>query len=486
MDLSTAITSVSSSIDSYRAVSSWIPNKDSTDDLLKTALSNTGLTFAGLGAICANRGPRMGYLQNPVEPLTGKLEDTTGMQFSTGTTGWWFNYAMDDAGKTGWLIIIFRYPTKTNEATAETALYNIGGYVVSDGVRYPFSTDGNPLTCTGDYQILKENSDNTCYTLATTATDFDDSALVSSLIFSVDTTGLVVLSAVFISGESFSGNALTAYSAVPHGDLQGCAPCTSGVGTNYWSWTYMNGSHNFTDSSGNQKSTDITAWFDHQWGSLGIAPRNGFSQILAATAGWLSAPQTPRWFWVTIALSKKVQYSCSVTIDSSATIEAGAKFHSKSGGIRYSYDSSGNPSVIFGLPVTVKVNSVLDSDSVLSDNVTVTVDSTEYTLTGMVSEGFVTLAGGSINQEVPCVVYSDKKVVGKGFLEMNHMHPAANNAADALRVMGQEISPDNLDALMPQKYSFSQVWPSLLVILSLILLCLGVIGLTVWGIIKLV
>ena len=489
MDLSTAVDNVKSSIDAYRKASTWIPNDDSNDNLLKTAL-NGDITWAGLGAVCANRSARMGYLQDPIRALSSPFETTTGMQFSTGTVGWWFSYGMDTTGKNGWLVIVFRYPTTGNSqtpASGDNAVYNVGGYIVSDGTRYPFSDDGHPLTCSGTYNSSTSPDGVTGYSLILTSTDFDSHALVSDFTLSLMDNGYYQLISEFADGGYVSLHATSKHAAVPHGDSKGCAPCVSGVGTNYWSWTYMTGQMQYNTASSTGSIIDVVAWFDHQWGSLSVAPRGALPQILASVSGMFKTSSPPSWFWTTVVLSDKLQYSCSITLPANTVPKKGSVYSSSTGAIKYAFDDSGNPTINFGLPVSIKVNSVLTGDHNLSSDVTVTVDGSEYRLKGIVSDGFVTLAGGSINQEVPCIAYdSIGNAVGSGFLEMNHMHSTTDNATDTLQVMGLDATQANLDVLKPRKYSFSQAWQSVAVVSVVLLVVLAVLGLSIWGIVKLV
>lgn len=489
MDLSTAIANVNSSIDAYRNVSSWIPNDDSTDNLLKTALDNKNLTWAGLGAVCASRSARMAYLQDPIESLQKPFEDTLGMQFATGTVGWWFTYGMDDSGKYGWLIIVFRYPTTGNsqqKSTGDTAVFNVGGYIVSEGVRYPLSTDGNPLTCSGTY-IANTDTDTSSYTIVLTSTDFDSNAMISDFTITAMDNGFLQVGSTFVDGGSLTIQATSKHSAVPHGDSNGCAPCAAGVGTNYWSWTYMPGQMQYSPADGTGDIVNVTGWFDHQWAVKGVAPRGFLPQVFATLSRFFSAGSPARWIWFTLVLDENLQYSCNVLLTQDDVLQEGAEFSNETGGTKYSFDDDGNPTMEYGLPVTVKINSVLADDPVLSRNVTVTVENTEYTLQGIVADGFVTLENGTINQEVPCFVHdSDDAVVGHGFLEMNQMHSAADNATDTLQVMGLEANKDNLDVLLPRKYSFSQAWPSVMIVVAALLLVLTVVGLMVWGLVILI
>jgi len=489
MDLSTAVDNVKSSIDAYRKVSTWIPNDDSNDNLLKSAL-NGDITWAGLGAVCANRSARMGYLQEPIAALSSPFETTTGMQFSVGTVGWWFSYGLDTTGKNGWLVIVFRYPTTGNSqtpCTGDNAVYNVGGYIVSDGTRYPFSDDGHPLTCSGNYTANTDPNGNTPYNLVLTSTEFDSHALLADFTLMVMDTGGYQLGCQFIDGGNITVIMSTKHAGVPHGDSNGCAPCVSGVGTNYWSWTYMTGKMQYNTASSIGSIIDVIGWFDHQWGSLSVAPRGTLPQIVASISGMFKTSSPPSWFWTTVVLSDKLQYSCSITLPANTVPKKGSVYTSSTGAIKYAFDDSGNPTISFGLPVSVSVNSVLADDPNLSSDVTVTVDGSEYRLKGIVDNGFVTLAGGSINQEVPCMAYdSDGNVVGSGFLEMNHMHSTTDNATDTLQVMGLDTTQANIDVLKPRKYSFSQAWQSVAVVSPVLLVVLAVLGLSVWGIVKVV
>jgi hypothetical protein len=491
MSLQDAIENVKTSIDGYRKVSAWIPNDDAKDNLLYAALKDENLDWAGLGAIVGNRGPRLSYLQDPIEPLTAPFEDTTGFQFTQGTTGWWFTYGMDSTGDNGWLLIVFRYPTITSKQASyyigTQTLYNIGGYIVSNGIRYPLSKDGYPLSSIAKYEFYTdfETSVNT-YSLTYGGETVNDNLLISNFVLKVTDSGSLSWVSTFKDGSNFDIEIQTKHAAVPHGDLSACAPCVSGIGTNYWSWTYMEGSMKYTPQNGIAGTANVIAWFDHQWGTLSKAPRNAVSQILATVGGAVVKPSAPRWFWVTIVLGDSLQYSCSIVISDSSTIQANSVFTSSDGAIKYAFDDKGNPDITFGLPVTIKVNSVLDDNPNLSSDVTVTVENVEYHVTGIVETGYVTLYNGSINQEVPCIVKdSNGSVVGNGFLEMNNMHTAKDNATSALKLMGQDVNDDNLAALMPSKYTFSQAWESISVVVSIILVCLIAVVLMIWGLVKL-
>ena len=493
MDLSTAANNVNSSIDAYRKYSTWIPNMDSRDNFLKNALKSDSLSWAGLGAIAGSRAPRMAYLQNGVSGLSTPFETTTTMQFDVGTTGWWFNYAMDPTdGKNGWLFVIIRTPTvgvsqNPVDGMTDTAIYSIGGYVVADGVRYPITEDGNPLTCSGSYTTTTNDDGSERYELQITPDPSDGKIKVSNLEFFADQSGVFYWNLDFKTGDRATGDLTAKYKAVPHGSDNACAPCVDGVGTNYWSWTYMQGTFEYIPQNGDSPfDKKVIGWFDHQWGTLSVVPRSWWAQMMAALNGYFSKPASLKWIWVTVVLAENLQYSCSVTIPDGKTLEKDAVFTSNVG-IKYAYDDDGNVDITYDLPISLKINSMLDTDTSISGDVTVTIDDTQYIVRGMVDNGFVTLFNGSLNEEVPSIVYdADNNPIGVGFLEMNNIHTTEDNVKNTLRVMGMDASQANVDALTPKAYSFSQVWAILALLMLTVLIIIVLLVLVVWGIVKLI
>jgi len=522
MDITTGTKNVIESISNYEAYESYIPNNDTRDQVLNNALNQDDLSWRKLGAIIGNRGPKMGYLQTgSIEPLNESdfIQDISELQFAKGTSGWFFNYGMDTTGQNGFLFIVFRFPTlggNTNDDSSST-IYNICGYVYQNGVKINISTPGIPLTTTGVYtigstdfeMISSENSsfpntlnqeyhlnstgdDTSLTTLVFDLDDFSDDANinVTAIQIAVGQDKAVEIDMTFKDTSTFSSTLTSNNDPVPHGDLQACAPCESGVGTNYLSYTYMTGDMVFTDDSSESTTSAIVGWFDHQWANFGVAPNSSALQIVITFAETIKPSYPSKWFWITLQLGSEKQYSLSIVLDESDVIVPGATF-SSDGGILFEHQLT-TGSIDFGVSCTVKVNTVSSFDSMLSSDIDVTVveDGVDvtYTLKGMgTGDGQITLISGTINQEIPSIVYdSNGDVAGIGFIEMNNFHTTEDNIKTALGTMGMDTSSENIMALTPKTYTLTQAWKSVSIVSSGIIIGLLLICLIVWGIVVII
>ena len=456
MELQTFKNNIKDSIKQYRNLSmSFSPNYDNKDNIVLDALDNaTDLTQVGI--IGFLRSDRFAYLQNPILPLD-TYKNSVSMRFNEGTFGWYFVYAIspDPNNKTGILAVIFRYPTKSMSTDKDT-YYSVSGYVINNGISKPFSTVGTPIVCTGNYISNSSNGD-VSLSLNLDSYRNDNNIFLQNLTF---------------SGSSYLQNNTVSFSFKNSEKYDtGCSPCIDGVGTNYWSFTYMKGSLN---------NIPVIGWFDNQWGSLAFAPRSWFTRFLGNLSGFFKPPVYTRWFWITIQESEYVQYI--VTMFPTSVVKKGDIFTNNTNNNKYEIDSNNKITITRNIPASVELLEMSKYDENLPYKIKVNIDNKTFILNS-IGDGRITLIDGSVNTETPCFLYdSNDNIItgGVGFIEGNKLH----EIEDDLNHMKELSGIDSIDPFLPKSLTFSQSWQSLLLAFVLISILLGLIIFIIINIIK--
>ena len=470
MELQTFKNNIKDSINQYRNLSmSFSPNYDDKDKIILDALDNAN-NLSQVGILGFLRSDRFAYLQNPILPLD-TYKNSIAMRFNEGTFGWYFVYAVspNQNNKTGILAVIFRYPTKSMSTDKDT-YYSVSGYVIENGLSKPFSTIGVPIVCTGDY--TNTDSGDVSLSLHLDSYKNDNNVFLQNLTFSGSSyLQNSITSFTFKNNETYSLNLSTKNEAAMQGDNTGCSPCIDGVGTNYWSFTHMNGFLN---------KIPVIGWFDNQWGSLAFAPRSWFTRFLGNLSGFFKPPKYVRWFWITIQESESVQYI--ITMFPTSVVKKGDTFTNSTNNNKYEIDSNSKINITRNISASVELLEMSKYDENLPYKIKVNIDNKSFILNS-IGDGRITLIDGSVNTETPCFLYdSDNNIIpgGVGFIEGNKLH----EIEDDLNHMKELSGINSIDPFLPKSLTFSQSWQSLLLAFVLIAILLSLIVFIIIKIIK--
>lgn len=445
---------------------------DDRDNIILERLSKP-VTMTELGVLTNLKSNRFSYLTEPVHKLQCPYTNTVGMQFKVGTSGWYFIYGITKDGMNGFQTLIFRFPTKPN-ASASSSIFNISGYVIDNGKMKPFSENNYPIytTCkytenVGDISIKSElKSDNKVYLRK----------------YEWNTTGYMKNINITIGFKNviynFSVKSLS--EGVMQGDIHGCVPCFSGIGTNYWSFPMLKG--NMTRSIGKNDPITIgtiTGWFDHQWGILQKAPRSAFWRIALNTINMYQIDKgINSWLWTVIQIpDKNLFYTITVMPDK---IQEGVTYNSNKSANKFTIDEYGKVHVKRNISGTLKVVELVKHTNYTKKQ-RISIDGHVFDVE-IVIDGLVTIGDGSTNMEVPVKVYENDVQVGTGFIENNLLDGPDVNVPIALKLAG--ISLDKKNIFMPRKLKASQIKGISFLIFLWILVIIFFISLLIYRIIK--
>jgi hypothetical protein len=455
---------------------SFSPNDDNKDNTILDALDNA-TTLSQVGILGFLRSDRFAYLQKPILPLD-TYKNSISMRFDEGTFGWNFVYAVspDPTIKSGILAVIFRYPTKSM-STDKDSYYSVTGYIIENNQTKPFSTIGSPIICTGDYS---STSDTVTLKLNFDSCKNDNNIFLQNMTF----TGSSFLqktnfSVTFTNNQTYSLNLNTTNDASMQGDDTGCTPCIDGVGTNYWSFTYMTGT---LSNSLTTQNTPVIGWFDNQWGALSFAPRSWFTRFLGNLSGFFKPPSYIRWFWITVQLSSDVQYVLTMFPDS--IVKKGDTFTNNTNN-KYEIDSNGKTTITRNIQASIELLEMSPYDDKLPYKIKVNIDNKIFILNS-IGDGRITLIDGSVNTETPCLLYdSNNKIIpgAVGFIEGNKLHDA-NDDLNHMKELAGISDNVSLDIFLPKKLTFAQSWSSLLLAFTFLLSLLSLIIFIIVKIVK--
>jgi hypothetical protein len=396
------------------------------------------------------------------------------MLFDTGTLGWYFTYGMSADGKYAYLIIIFRVPSigsnqigSYDELTNST-IFNLGGYVLANGKKYPFSKLKTPIICSCNY--LNDKKGNISIQLANTDTN-NPNIYLKSFQFN----GLNFLNNLQISFEinkqQFHVNTLASTPGRKQLASNGYGGI-SGVGTSYVSYPYLTG----TMSLGKNEPFPIVGWLDHQWATFQESLDSGFLRWLNNIKKFFNKPVHLNWVWMTVQ-TPLVQYNIyytgkrsDIVLNSRVKISGITKMTSE---LTDTYDQ------------TYKITGHMTILGMFKDdtgNVTIFPgiiklefsDGNTYILHN-IGDGRMTLLDGSENMEVPAFLHdkNDNRISGQGFIEVNKMHDPDSDINYSAQMAG--ISLSDYSKFYKKKLTFGQSFTALLILLLLIALFILII-----------
>jgi hypothetical protein len=212
--------------------------------------------------------PNNGVGTYPLAPLTGPPEDTTLFQFEQGTIGWYWGYTTFLNPIANIMYYIVRIDLGTPEVRAKynlplgsTTLYSISVGVGTGKGTWKYLPY---VTCRGTYKMDGKTSFRFTGSWGMADGNHGD----GSIKFQTTDTGFyleckseepdeefTVVSNIDKSGPAYFNGA------------KGCAPCTSGLGTLYWSYPDLTGKATITIGA-NGKAQSFQkgqGWLDRQW-----------------------------------------------------------------------------------------------------------------------------------------------------------------------------------------------------------------------------
>lgn len=267
----------------------------------------------------------------PLDKL-GNAADTNVFQFEQGGIGWYWGYGTYPSASIMFYIIRIELGNpdvrrKYNLPIGSTTVYSLSFGVGSNGqwLYSPFCICGGSYIALSNKKFMFSASDP--ITKVSTVFTGDSQTGTFNLDFSfMSTTGIPVKCTTSLSQDNPS---------VPHLNAPyGCAPCISGAGTLYWSYTQLNTSSSISIGQNPPLIVDNgDGWMDKQW-MRGGDPKQVFlqclsniSQVKAFTGG------LGRYIWLNLHITTpsgtKIQYMLSCFPDQFMQIASNQSFDAK-------------------------------------------------------------------------------------------------------------------------------------------------------------
>lgn len=427
-------------------------------------------------------------------------QDTTLFQFEQGTTGWYWGYATyPDANI---MFYIIRLDLGTPEIRAKYNL-DIGKttlYYVSVGVGFkqkwyysPYIICGGTYTSTGDNMFefkagWKKTNDG--YVL----TEFDkkqDYIIFKKTKAKIDMFELDfhVSDGIDVDNPGAGPNMFSSKTAFnitqdpTFNNPKGCAPCASGAGTLYWSYTQLSSSSSITINNNPIPTSFLNGdgWLDHQWMRSNDPQQLIYKIFLTILQYFKSTGGLGRYIWLNIHLAN-TQYLITAFPPVDAIIKKGDIYSA-----RYNTYSKLLKNPVFRRRGTVRVDEVVTVQGIIFPSLlSVTlhdlsglehvyiIDTKPYgkcvtiDITGNLHwSGSATLEGGQ----------------GTAFAEFNQFEDIRTYRKTTLEKAG--MATDGIELYTNAPLNFEQILPSLLVVFAISLLIISFIVLLIIGIKKL-
>jgi len=404
----------------------------------------------------------LGYYR--LDPIKEQAK-LTSFQFEQGMTGWFWIYGtfIDSAGSPAsfmyYLIRLDMFPPdlrkEMNLPMGSTTYYYISCGVGKGNVwhYYPFKI------CRGEYDIKSPES-------------FSFSGLdlpkgwKSTL--RMNGTGLFNLESKWADSsgkqEGFSVELKSKRPPFLNGP-EGCAPCSGGAGTLYFSYTELNvnGSLMVDDSASNYSNG--TGWVDRQW--LNREVSSVYLSLLVNATNLFKAESRGlgKYIWLNLHLGADLQYMVSGLFAADEVVTKGTKFKgivNKYGPDKVEYDIGGEVQVM---------DTLVLGGTAFPIKYQITTKDATYILDGSKFPKSVSIdPSNNLHWNGSGIVYdSQGKMLGTGFLEANQF--ADNNlyVSNTLRAMGLNASQENIRILSGTgKLSLAQGLPNIIVIILVV------------------
>ncbi len=442
-------------------------NKDKFN-FLSQSLKNAQNIDQYVTSLYAIPNSEVGYY--PILPLKGKPDDYMLYQFGQGMIGWYWVYGTFydpvTKGAASYFFYVTRYDVLPPELRDElklplgsTTYYQINANASVDG-KLNYS---KKVVLPGTYTVK-----NGQFTLELGSSDI-----------SLNMTGnasFCNLSCTFVNDNQSASSPTTSFTAQMNSTRpgfwngpKGCAPCTGGSGTMYFSKTNYDVSASLDINNDSYKLSGGIGWIDRQWQNTRASNPvfNMFSNILSTFKSKATSFLDYTYLWIPINLGPKKQY-----MTATLTNEILSKGKTLKGFVlKYSEDDSNLNGKASGINITI-LDGVQYLDTFWPTKVFVDVDqgyivdTTPFGLALGPENKF-----GTYHINGSAVVY-DKNMnyVGTGFLEGNRIQDENFRDVNTLKTMGAPTDEIALKLFQNDKLSFKQTYPSFLIMFVLLIL----------------
>ncbi len=249
----------------------------------------------------------------------------------------------------------------------------------------------------------------------------------------------------------------------------GCAPCSGGAGTMYFSYTELkaNGSLMLDSLSGNY--TNGTSWVDRQWlnrqvSSVYLSLLVNCSSLFKPDARGLG-----KYIWLNLHLKPELQYMVSGLFGANDTVTKGTKFKA----IVNRYGPGDKTDYNMSYDVTV-LDTVVLHETGFPIKYRISTPDGEFILDGSKFNKSVSIdPSNNFHWNGSGIVYdSTGKEIGTGFLEANQFAEKDVYITNLLKSSGLDTTQQNIQLFSSSELSFSQALPS---VIMAILICVGIL-----------
>ena len=419
----------------------------------------------------------------PISPIKDINKSIT-FQFEQGILGWYWGYAVYPKQNLGnnfgtVMYYVLRNDLGTSKLRSKYKL-SIGSttvYTISLGVgigkgKWYFCPE--PIICGGTYEVNNNDFTLTCKTdNLNFSLQNNNSSLVLKFNYNNKDNSIK-----FGTTTNFLKTNKPRFNAP-----NGCAPCISGVGSLYWSYTQLssNSMIQINDTSYSFENGD--GWLDHQWGRSGLpfklVDKLGFNVINM----FKSTGKLGRYVWINLHLPDNTQYMVFCFPDDSKEAKVGDNYSSKynvytekdskllrKGDITFEYITKynyNNAVINFPTKLSLTVYDINNNKHVY------VIDTTFYgeciTIDG---SGNPHWSGGAILSE-------NNVETGTAFLELNQFESSKIYLENSLKLAGIDKTK-----YVNKTISFGQVIPSIIILLLPILILIVIIIMIIFGIVN--
>jgi len=426
-------------------------------ELVEKAITNANDigTLASAVLLLPNRDVTVDQISSAKDPL-----DSTLFQFEQGAIGWYWSYATYKNPNACVMYYIVRIEIGSKEIREKYSL-PIGSttlYNVSMGLGIGGAWVRNPFTVVrGRYDAFSKTSFR-----------FTGLEMPNNQSFSMETQSLGEFKVdMGFTANGLNQHALTIFSSANRPSFNGqggCAPCVSGLGTMYWSYTDMTTNTAMIFNSQDQSPLiNGDGWLDHQWLRGTTADSYAMRALINLQSATSIGGGLGRYIWINLHL-KGVQYMISAFPKSTDKIENGSSFPAT-----YNVYSVGLDNPLWNRKTTV---AVVETSTVESVAFPIKVKFTLVDMNGMSHEYVVdtTPYGNTITVDLTNNLHwsgsasclEDGVETGSAFLEANQFQTVDMYRNTMLSSAGIDVNKSNL---WNSGNSFLQALPGLLIML---------------------
>lgn len=406
-----------------------------------------------------------------INPLSGNPTDSTLFQFEQGNAGWYWGYSTytNPISNIMYYIIRVELGTKDIREKYNLPLGSTTAYSISLGIGVNGVWNYTPyVVCGGKYEMFDKKN----FRFSTT---FDKGYIILQTIEK----GLKLdmgwndnnLDKSMYDYETSTVYELTSPMSPSFNGINGCAPCFSGIGTLYWSYTDFKSSSYIKTPMGKFNTTDGDGWLDHQWMRSNDTKQifdNIILNIMSSNKGF------GRYVWINLHVkktqnNKPLQYMVYAFPDPNIEIKEGLSFKATYNLYSKYYNTILNRTdgtikilkttifkgITYATLVSINVN---DFDGT---NHTYIIDCSPYGDCATID------FTGNYHWTCSTTLSENNEYVGTGFLEQNQFQDSKNYRQTTLNIgnFGKDVI--NID---PNKFSAYQLLPSYIALVPFLFL----------------